>query len=117
MNASIRPLAIVTGASSGIGFHLARECVGAGFDLVVTADRPDIATAVEEFRLLGAEVNAIEADLSTLEGVDHSLRATRGRQVDYLLANAGHGLGKAFLDQGFTDVRHVIDMSDRARNL
>jgi short-subunit dehydrogenase len=104
-----KPLAIVTGASSGIGFELATICAQEGFDLLVAADRPDIHSAAEQFRGFGAEVEAVEADLSTTGGVDRLWCAVRGRQVDALLANAGHGLGRAFLDQDFQDVRHVID--------
>ena len=51
----------------------------------------------------------VEADLATISGVDQLWAATDGRPVDALLANAGHGLGRAFLDQNFADVRHVID--------
>ena len=109
MNDSTRPLAIVTGASAGIGYHLARECAGAGFDLLIAADEPAIAKAAEEFRALGVAADYVEADLATLEGVDRLLAATNGRRVDYLLANAGHGLGRAFLDQDFGECRHVID--------
>ena len=109
MNTNPRPLAIVTGASAGIGYHLARECAGAGFDLLVAADEPAIAKAADEFRALGVAADFVEADLATLEGVDALLAATKGRRVDYLLANAGHGLGRAFLDQDFDECRHVID--------
>jgi short-subunit dehydrogenase len=52
---------------------------------------------------------AVQADLATLKGVDGLHRAASGRPIDVLCANAGHGLGKAFLDQEFTDVRRVID--------
>jgi uncharacterized protein len=106
---SARPFAIVTGASAGIGYHLARECAGAGFDLLVAADEPAIAQAAEGFRALGVEADFVEVDLATIEGVDQLLAATNGRPVDYLLANAGHGLGRAFLDQDFNECRHVID--------
>ncbi len=109
MNISIHPLAIVTGASSGIGYQLARECAEAGFDLLIAADEPAIAGAAEELGTLGVEVNFVEVDLATLDGVDQLLAATNGRHVDYLLANAGHGLGRAFLDQHFEDCQHVID--------
>ena len=109
MISSISSLAIVTGASTGIGYYLARECAGAGFDLLIAADEPAISNAAADFRALGGNVNFIEADLATLEGVDRLLAATNGRHVDYLLANAGHGLGGAFLDQDFDDCRHVID--------
>jgi short-subunit dehydrogenase len=101
--------AIVTGASTGIGYELAKCCAAEGFDLLVAADEPEIFEAAEEFKKLGVEVEAIEADLATIEGVDSLYAATNGRQVDALLANAGRGLGGAFLDQDFEDVRHVID--------
>jgi len=109
MATDTRPLAIVTGASAGIGYELAKECARNGFDLLVAADQPKIHEAAAEFRTLGAAVEAVEADLATLEGVDRLYATAKGRPVDALLANAGHGLGKAFLDQDFQDVRHVID--------
>ena len=109
MSTDTRPLAVVTGASAGIGYGLAKLCAENGHDLVIAADQPKIHDAAEDFRALGAQVEALEADLATPEGVDRLYAATKGRPVDALLANAGHGLGKAFLDQDFTDVRHVID--------
>lgn len=109
MNSSPRPLAVVTGASSGIGYELARNCVEHGFDLVIAADRPGLHEAASALRALGASVDAVEADLATLEGNDRLCAAIGGRPVDALLANAGHGLGHAFLEQNFDDIRHVID--------
>jgi uncharacterized protein len=108
MNAVTRGLAIVTGASSGIGFELARECAKNGFDLVVAADRP-LEEARLELQSLGANVDCVEADLATAEGVAQLVSAVDGRPVEALLANAGHGLGKAFLDQDFDEITHVID--------
>lgn len=104
-----KPFAIVTGASSGIGLELAAICAQEGFDLLVAADRPEIQTAADRFRRLGARVTALELDLAKMDGVDELWAAAAGRPVDALLANAGHGLGDAFLDQDFDDVRHVID--------
>jgi short-subunit dehydrogenase len=109
MPATSRPLAVVTGASAGIGYELAMLCARNGFDLVVAADQPKIAEAAQAFRALGVEAEPVEADLATLEGVDRLYAAIRGRPVAALLANAGHGLGRAFLDQDFTAVRHVVD--------
>ena len=109
MNAqSSRPLALVTGASSGIGLSLARECARNGFDLLIAADRP-LEEAANELRSLGAEVTTVRADLATREGVEKTYAARQGRPLAALLANAGHGLGGGFLDQDFEQVRHVID--------
>jgi short-subunit dehydrogenase len=104
-----RPLAIVTGASSGIGFELAKCCARNGFDLVVAADESAINQAAATFRDLGAAVDAVEADLATMEGVDKLYAALGDRPVEALLANAGRGLGKGFLDQEFDAVRRVVD--------
>jgi short-subunit dehydrogenase len=109
MTSTARPLAIVTGASAGIGYELAKCCADQGFDLLIAADQPAINDAAQEFRALGAAVEAIEADLATLEGIDKLYAATKGKPVEALLANAGHGLGHGFLDQNFDEVRHVID--------
>src|SRR5436190_11627953 len=104
-----KPFAIITGASAGIGLELATICAQGGYDLLVAADRPEIQSAADRFRGLGADVTALEVDLATIDGVDRLWAAAAGRPVDALLANAGHGLGRAFLDQDFADVRHVID--------
>ncbi|AEG91089.1 SDR family NAD(P)-dependent oxidoreductase [Ramlibacter tataouinensis] len=106
---SARPLAVVTGASSGIGLHLARCAVQHGYDLVVAADRP-LEDAVAQLRALGCRsVQALQVDLATRQGVDAVCEATQGRPVDALLANAGQGRGGAFLDQDFAILQNVID--------
>jgi short-subunit dehydrogenase len=104
-----RRFAIVTGASSGIGYELAKCCARDGYDLLIAADEPEIFNAADRLRELGVTVQAVEADLATIEGVDELYGAANGRPVDALLANAGLGLGKAFLDQNWDEARHVID--------
>ena len=64
MARSIRPLAIVTGASAGIGYELAKICAKNGFDLLVAVDQAKINTAAQEFRGLGVSADAVEADLA-----------------------------------------------------
>ncbi|MDB5559928.1 MAG: oxidoreductase, partial [Enterovirga sp.] len=102
------PLAIVTGASTGIGYHLADIAAQNGYDLIVCADEPSDEAAAA-FRKHGVEAEAVQADLATLAGVDKLCAAIRGRPIDVLMANAGRGLGRAFLDQDFGEVRRVID--------
>jgi short-subunit dehydrogenase len=105
----MKKLAIVTGASTGIGYELAKCCAESGFDLLIAADEPEIHSAAEDFKSLGVQVDAVEADLATIEGADTLYMAANGRAVDALLANAGRGLGGAFLDQNFDEARHIID--------
>jgi short-subunit dehydrogenase len=104
-----RSLAVVTGASSGIGFYLAKECAENGYDLLLAADSTKLEQAAEKLRAFGVNVETVETDLATTEGVEELYEATNGRPVDILMANAGHGLGHAFLDQDFEEARHVID--------
>lgn len=104
-----RLFAIVTGASSGIGRELAKLCAQNGYDLLIAADEPEIHEAAQELRTFGGQVEAQQVDLATLAGVDRLYAAAQGRPVDALLANAGHGLGRSFIEQDFTDIKHVID--------
>ncbi len=104
-----RPLAVVTGASTGIGFELAKCCAQNGFDLLVVADEPEINEAARKLSGLGAAVDPLEADLATREGCDKVIEAIRGEPVAALLANAGRGLGRAFVEQDWKDIQRVID--------
>ena len=101
--------AIITGASTGIGFELATLAAQNGYDILVVANEPLIDAAAQDFRQFGTDVTSVEADLATIDGVDTLLSAAGGRRVDLLCANAGHGLGHAFLDQELKDWRHVVD--------
>ncbi len=103
-----RPIAVVTGASSGIGLELAKLCAGAGHDLIIAADKA-MEDAVQQIKREGGEVETVRTDLSTTEGVDQLIAAIAGRPVAALLANAGRGLGHAFTEQSWPDIRKVID--------
>jgi short-subunit dehydrogenase len=104
------PLAVVTGASTGIGHELARQCLMNGFQVLAVADETRINAAAARLRAeFNRPVEPLEADLSTTEGVDTLHRTLSGRPVAALLANAGRGLGKGFLDQDFAECRRVID--------
>ena len=105
---SSRKLAIVTGASSGIGLEIAKLAAQDGYDLIVAADTPfvEAGPALQEF---GADVRQIEADLATKQGIDQLLGLVGDRPVDVLAANAGHGLGHGFLDQATDEWMHVLN--------
>jgi short-subunit dehydrogenase len=101
---------IVTGASSGIGFELAKNCAQDGMDLLVVADAPQIEEAAQVLRTLGAgSVQALQADLSNEAGVDKLIAAARDRPIEHLIANAGRGLGDAFLNQDWADAKFVVE--------
>jgi short-subunit dehydrogenase len=106
---NVRPLAVVTGASTGIGYELAKCCAWNGFDLLIAADDDKLSQAAQGLKESGAEISSVQTDLSTIEGVNRLYAALAGRPVDALLANAGIGLGKAFLDQDFERARKVVD--------
>jgi len=103
--------AVVTGASTGIGLELARCCAKDGYDLLIAADESAIEKAASELRQENGagKIQAINANLATTEGVDTLVPAAEGRAVGVLIANAGRGLGDAFLNQEFAKIRYVID--------
>jgi short-subunit dehydrogenase len=106
-----RPLAVVTGASTGIGLELARCCIADGYDAIVCAEEPAIEAAAAELRRDGASVEAVQADLATEAGIAKLVAAIGERPVDALLANAGVGLGDAFLDQDLRAAENVVNLN------
>ncbi len=106
MAESSQPLAIVTGASTGIGFELAKIAAKKGYALVIAADEPEIQNAASR---IGGKIEAVQADLATTEGVDQLLQKVGSRPIQVLCANAGRGLGRAFVEQDWADIRRVID--------
>lgn len=108
-----RPLAVVTGASSGIGRELARQFAANGFDVLAAAEDSELASTADELAASGAEIRAVQADLSTDEGVDKLMEAiaASGRRVDALALNAGVGNGGAFVDVSLTDEQRLIALN------
>lgn len=108
-----RPFAVVTGASSGIGFELARQCIEHDFDLLICADDEGIHQAAHHLGEAGALVQAVCADLSTFDGCEKLVDAVNasGRHLDALLLNAGVGVGGAFLTNDLEDELRMIDLN------
>jgi uncharacterized protein len=110
-------LAVVTGASSGIGFELARVFAEEGFDLLITAEDDELRTALEELSETGVQVEAHQVDLATEAGVIEIYRdiSNTGRPVDALALNAGIGAGGAFAtDTDLADELKLIDLNVRS---
>ncbi|MFD7256857.1 SDR family NAD(P)-dependent oxidoreductase [Streptomyces sp. NPDC059874] len=107
------PLAVVTGASSGIGFELAGEFARHGYDLMVTAEDEALEDAVARLRSFGTRVHSTRTDLATSGGVETLLAELRtlGRPVSAAVLNAGIGRGGAFLETDFGDLARVIDLN------
>ena len=104
-----RPLALVTGASTGIGLELARELGARRYDLVVTADEAEIDAAAASIRASGVDVRSVRADLRDAQGVTRlhdAVRAT-GRVPHVVCLNAGIGCAGSFVE---TDVQCHLDV-------
>jgi short-subunit dehydrogenase len=108
-----RPLAAVTGASSGIGLELARQFAAHGFDLVVNAEDDELTAAAGELRAEGVEVSTVRADLRTRDGVDalHAAVTATGRPVAAVALNAGIGKGGPFVENPIEDEQAIIDLN------
>ena len=108
-----KPLAVVTGASSGIGFELAKVFAANGFDLLINAEDGGLGRAAEQLRASGAQVQPVQADLSTYEGVEQLYTAivATGRPVTAAALNAGVGQGGAFIDTDLADEIKIIDLN------
>jgi short-subunit dehydrogenase len=89
-----RKFAVVTGASSGIGFELARQCLEHDFDVLICAEDAGIESAAKQLGAAGRLVTPFQADLATYDGVERLYQAIldQHRPVDALLLNAGIGV-------------------------
>lgn len=108
--ATRKPFAVVTGASSGIGYELARQFAENGFDLLITAEDAGIETTAQACEALGAHVVHTRADLATYDGVEQLFAAIQqtGRPLDAIALNAGVGVGGSFVHE--TDLHEEISM-------
>lgn len=113
----IKPLALVTGASSGIGFELAKQLAERGFDLVINAeDDARLQKAARQMHAAGAHVEAVRVDLRVPEETETLFTAATalGRPLDVVVLNAGVGRGGAFTDTDLADELEIVDLNVRS---
>lgn len=103
-----RPFAIITGASSGIGYQLARCCAEQGYDLLLAADTPEIEDAAQALRELGGRVDGVLCDPCSVRGTGQIHRIAAGRTIDALLVNACMGRSHVLADEP-PDARTLVD--------
>lgn len=112
-----RPLAVVTGASSGIGLELAKQLAERGFDLIVAAeDDARLQEAAERIRAAGAAVQAVRADLRDYDETERLYTAVTatGRPVAVAALNAGIGKGGPFVTNELADELSIVDLNVRS---
>jgi short-subunit dehydrogenase len=108
-----RPLAVITGASTGIGLGIARELVGRGYELVIAADEAEIHAVAARLQAEGSDVRPVQVDLATRDGVRELAAVVRasGRPVDALVLNAGIGVEGPFVETDVDDHVRLIDLN------
>jgi len=108
-----KPLALVTGASSGIGFELAKLFAKNGFDVIANAEDAGIEKAAMLVRAEGAEVTPVQADLRTEDGVAQLWTRVQetGRPLEAAAINAGVGQGGRFVDTDWADDLSILQLN------
>jgi short-subunit dehydrogenase len=109
----VNKLAVVTGASSGIGYNLAKVFAENGYDLAIASAGSRLEDAELDFKALGVQVTAIQADLATYEGVDEFWRGVEAlsRPVDAAAINAGVGVGGLFAETSLEEELNLVRLN------
>ncbi len=119
MSDTSKPLALVTGASSGIGYELARGLAEDGYDLIIAAEDNELKTVADELREMGAVVHAAQVDLTVPEDVERLATSVGeagqlGRPLEVAALNAGISINGAFAELPVEDLLRVVDLNVRS---
>lgn len=106
-------LAVVTGASSGIGYELAVELAKKGYDLVVASAGERLTRAAQDLRVFGHTVTEASVDLATPDGVEELWEQVEalGVSVDVACINAGVGLGGLFKETDLDEELNMVNLN------
>jgi len=110
---STNQFAVITGASSGIGYELAKQFAQNGFDVLIASAGEGIRSAARDLEALGVKVQAVQADLATHEGV-HELQSaiqSSGRPLDAIAINAGVGVSGRFVETDLAEELNMVDLN------
>jgi short-subunit dehydrogenase len=107
------PLAIVTGASSGIGYELAVQFAQNGYDLFIVADGDGITQAAEDLKTLGTDVQSFQINLASHEGCEECYAQIKAlnRPVAAAALNAGIGIDGKFWETDIDKEMNIIDLN------
>src|SRR4051812_41067813 len=107
------PLAVVTGASSGIGLELARQFAEHGYTVIMAAEDGRLASAAAEIRGSGAAVTPVQVDLASSDGVEELFGVIRDHPlpVESLALNAGVGVGGPFVETPWASDRDLLELN------
>jgi short-subunit dehydrogenase len=110
---STNQFAVITGASSGIGYELAKQFAQNGFDVLIASAGEGIRAAAGDLEALGAKVQTVQADLATHEGV-HELQSaiqSSGRPLDAIAINAGVGVSGRFVETDLAEELNMVNLN------
>ncbi|MFL5320827.1 MAG: SDR family NAD(P)-dependent oxidoreductase [Myxococcaceae bacterium] len=108
-----RPLAVVTGASSGIGYELARQFTEHGYDVLITAENAEIHQAAQKIERPGVTVSSFEADLAKRGGVESLWTWIKSfsRPIEAIAINAGVGVGGPFAETSLEEELNLVQLN------
>ncbi len=110
-----RPIALITGASSGIGAAASALLAHAGYDLVLVARRENrLAALKQEFERIGASSETLALDLSERTGLAEATRRASVGDIDVVVSNAGVSAYGPFADIDPADLEHAWTLNSDA---